>query len=111
MPEEKRKIRRGKLWVIKLCLLIVTVILVVIDTRLASLHPAYTFIHFKRSSLAYSAFTFGVTFWSFLLAFPLALIRFRKLSFKHRYVLAGLGIMILLLSTYLAVFLISLRGH
>jgi hypothetical protein len=109
MPEEKKKIRKGKLWLIKLSLLAITIVLVVIDTRLTISHMANSFIHFRRASLVYSAFTFGVTFWAFVLAFPLALIRFGKLGFRHRFVILGLAVITSLLSAYLIIFLITLK--
>jgi len=103
------KMKRGKLWIVKLGLLAIAVVLAIIDSRLTGSHRARNFNLFRKPALAYSVFTFGVSFWGFVLALPFALIPFKKLSYKHRYILVAFGIMIALLLTYLVIFLFRMK--
>ncbi len=101
--------KRGHLWVLKISLILIATLLAVIDARLSYSHLLKSYIIlFRKPSSAYSVFTFGITFWGFVLGLFFAWIPFRKLSWVHRYVLASLGIMIVLLLIYLGGFLIKM---
>jgi hypothetical protein len=104
-PSGIAKMRKGRLLLLKCSLLGCAVLLAFLDIRLAGSHLARSFVLFRKPHQAFPVFTFGVSFWSFFLGLPLALIPFKKLTYKHRYLLCSLFFVILLLLMYLVVFL------
>jgi hypothetical protein len=110
-PTIKKGMARGKLWMIKIILLLLVVSLAIFDTRLAGSHLARSFALFRKPSHAYTAFTFGISFWGFLLGLPFSFIPFRRLAWKHRFILASLCMMLTLLLLYLSFFMFKMIRH
>jgi Na+/melibiose symporter-like transporter len=97
-----------KLWRQKGVLILLLICLSCLNIRLAGSHMARSFHYLRKHGQADTAFVFGVLFWGFLLALPLAIIPFGKLKYKHRYVICAMLIMIFIDLLYLFSFLSSL---
>jgi hypothetical protein len=99
-----RRITRGWILKRKIAGVGLVVLLSAIDMALAESHKARCFHLFRKHTQSYAVFTFGIAFWSFVLALVLALIPFRGISYKHRYVFCALLLMCLMDLLYLLFF-------
>ena len=96
--------RKRKYKFLKLRLLACVICLSILDIRLAGSHAVKTFHLFRRYSEAYPVFIFGVVFWGFILALPLAAFPVRKIAFRHRFIIAAFSVMIFMDLLYLFAF-------
>ena len=96
---------------LKLLLLLFVILFSVVDIRLAGSHLARSFHIFRKAHQIIPVFVFGVSCWAFILALPLGLIPFRKLSYKNRYVCCALSLIILIDLLYLLSFVYMAICH
>ena len=105
-----KEVRRPTGRKLKLLLLVLVILVTVLDIRLAGSHSARAFHLFRKAHQIVPVFVFGVPCWSFILALPLGLIPFKKLSYKNRYICSALLVIILLNLIYcLSFFVMSVR--
>ncbi len=96
---------------LKLILLVCVVFFSVLDIKLAGSHMAHTFHLFRKAHQIIPVFLFGFTCWAFILALPLALVPFKKLSYKHRYMCSSLFLILLMDLAYLLSFVFMSLRH
>jgi hypothetical protein len=89
---------------LKLVLFILAIFATVIDMRLAASHRAHAFHVFRKPHQIFPVFVFGVSCWAFILALPLGLVPFRKMTYQNRYVCSALFLILIMDLIYLLSF-------
>jgi hypothetical protein len=103
-----RKIKPRK---VSLLLFVGVGILALIDIKLAHTHFAKGFTLFRKDAQSTMVFTFGITFWGFLLALPFSFFPFQGMIFRKRYFLWVPVCMLAMELAYLFAFLFRCVIH
>ena len=96
---------------LKILLFILVILVSELDIRLAGSHLAHAFHVFRKPHQIIPVFVFGFSCWAFILALPLGLVPFRKLSYKHRYLCSALFLILAMDLIYLLCFIYMSVRH